>query len=107
MTAFRNHGSVVTRSLWQDSRAPQGGEDAADLRPVGRLPACAAGGCRAEDHAGGVRHDALRRGVHGVDTRADARLAQVWPDVTTKVVRRTTTQPVRSIKGQRPRVATS
>jgi hypothetical protein len=37
----------------------------------------------------------------------DTTLAVEFPDGGTKVVRRTTSQPVRSIKGQRPRSATS
>ena len=35
----------------------------------------------------------------------DATLAIELPDGDTRVIRRTTTQPVRSIKGQRPRTA--
>ena len=38
---------------------------------------------------------------------SDTTLAIELPDGDTKIVRRTTTQPVRSIKGQRPRTATS
>ena len=38
---------------------------------------------------------------------SDTTLAVQFPDSDAKVVRRTTTQPVRSIKGQRPRIATS
>jgi transposase InsO family protein len=38
---------------------------------------------------------------------SETTLAIELPDADTKIVRRTTTQPVRSIKGQRPRIATS
>jgi hypothetical protein len=38
---------------------------------------------------------------------SETTLAIELPDSDTKIVRRTTTQPVRSIKGQRPRTATS
>jgi hypothetical protein len=38
---------------------------------------------------------------------ADTTLAVEFTDGDTRVIRRTTTQPVRSIKGQRPRTATS
>jgi hypothetical protein len=38
---------------------------------------------------------------------SDTTLAIEFTDGDAKVVRRTTTQPVRSIKGQRPRIATS
>jgi Integrase core domain len=38
---------------------------------------------------------------------SDTTLAIEFPDGDTRVIRRTTTQPVRSIKGQRPRTATS
>ena len=37
----------------------------------------------------------------------DTTLAIEFPDGDSTVVRRTTSQPVRSIKGQRPRIATS
>jgi hypothetical protein len=37
----------------------------------------------------------------------DTTLAIQFADGDSKVVRRTTSQPVRSIKGQRPRIATS
>lgn len=40
-------------------------------------------------------------------TVSDTTLAIELPDGDAKVVRRTTTQPVRSIKDQRPRIATS
>jgi hypothetical protein len=38
---------------------------------------------------------------------SDTTLAIKFGDGDTRVIRRTTTQPVRSIKGQRPRTATS
>lgn len=37
---------------------------------------------------------------------SDTILAIEFPDGDTRAIRRTTTQPVRSIKGQRPRTAT-
>jgi hypothetical protein len=40
-------------------------------------------------------------------TVSDTTLAIEFTDSDVKVVRRTTTQPVRSIKGQRPRIATT
>jgi hypothetical protein len=54
----------------------------------------------------------LRRVIAGRDDRVMAvmvsgtTLAVEFTDGDTRVIRRTTTQPVRSIKGQRPRTAT-
>jgi hypothetical protein len=38
---------------------------------------------------------------------SETTLASAFPDGDTKIISRTTTQPVRSIKGQRPRTATN